>query len=244
MFDRMSQWTRVTRTMLRDAAGIGAKPFILFLYYKTWENARDGIFPPLKMIANDLGMEPSAICNLRKRLVTAGWIKIENGRILIEKTFTQNEDSSHDVNKSETDDSQNMNGNSQKMNPAFTKNESALKGLDIKNSSKKKSKKTEEPTRIPDPFPLTDEMEEWLLTELPRLRDPKGVHENFIEYYTNCQTKKALRTNWQMTWKKGMRLAQKWQDRDDTNGTSKNHVSRTGESSQDTAKRLRADAEF
>src|SRR4051812_13682638 len=119
----MENWTKTTREMLRASQQIGAKPFILFQYFLTWESAKDGIFPPLKLIAKDLDMEPNAICNLRKRLIDAGWIKVEKGRVLILKTFTKNEGNSQDVYTGNEESSQKMNESSQIVNPTFTKNE-------------------------------------------------------------------------------------------------------------------------
>lgn len=223
MSNRMENWTKTTREMLRASQQIGAKPFILFQYFLTWESAKDGIFPPLKLIAKDLDMEPNAICNLRKRLIDAGWIKVSKGRVLILKTFTKNEGNSQDVYTGNEESSQKMNESSQIVNPTFTKNESPLKGLDIKNSSKKKERKEKRAaSRLPDPFPLTEEMTEWTKKNVPKLRDVEASHENFIEYYTNLTTKKAVKSNWPMAWKKGMRLALKWQEQDDKNGVSRN----------------------
>lgn len=85
--------------MLKAHKEIGAMPFLLFQYYLTWETASDGISPSLKTVADDLGLEPNAVCNLRKKLVQFGWIKYENGEVFILKTFTSNESDSHQVNE-------------------------------------------------------------------------------------------------------------------------------------------------
>jgi hypothetical protein len=77
-------------------------------------------------------------------------------------------------------------------------------------------KPKEKPTRIPDPFPLTDEMISWFYSNVPTLRiGPIGAHDDFVEYWTNDRTKRATKTNWLMAWRKGMRLLLTWQDRDD-----------------------------
>jgi len=68
-----------------------------------------------------------------------------------------------------------------------------------------------QPTRIPFNFPLTPEMWEWIITELPDLREPKDAHENFIEHWSNRTDARAFKLDWNLTWKKGMRLALKWQ---------------------------------
>ena len=105
-------YTKTTRAMLRAVNEVGAKPFVLFQYYQTYQNAKDGIFPALNRVADDLGMTSSAVCNLRNRLEKAGWIKVEKGRVLIIKTFTKNESDSQKMKE----DSHFVNTDSQKMN--------------------------------------------------------------------------------------------------------------------------------
>lgn len=108
-----------TRTMLSEVKEIGAMPFILFEYYLTWTTAPEGIKPPLQQIADDLGLEKNAVCNLRTKLVKAGWIKYENGQVFITKSFTKNESPSENYSQKMNEDSQKMNNRSQKMNPLY-----------------------------------------------------------------------------------------------------------------------------
>jgi|SRR5580765_3531757 len=68
-------------------------------------------------------------------------------------------------------------------------------------------------SRIPEPFPLTVEMTEWAQKNCSGLRLTEA-HENFVEYYTNLTTAKAFKVDWGLTWKKGMKLALKWQTGD------------------------------
>lgn len=75
-------------------------------------------------------------------------------------------------------------------------------------------------TRIPNRFPITPEMWQWLVEELPDLRDPKGAHANWVEHWTNQSGPKAEKLDWMLAWQKGMRLAKKWQDEDKLNGNS------------------------
>lgn len=70
------------------------------------------------------------------------------------------------------------------------------------------------PRRLPNPWPLTSEMLSWATAELPRLRVGEW-HENFIEHWTNKAGKAAMRIDWNLTWKKGMRMAMEWQDAND-----------------------------
>lgn len=90
------------------------------------------------------------------------------------------------------------------------------KSLDkeIEKPQKGKVRKTKAGSRIPDPFPLTDEMIAWAETNVPGLR-LVTAHDNFIEYYTNLTTKKAYKLDWMLTWQKGMKLALQWQLADD-----------------------------
>lgn len=80
---------------------------------------------------------------------------------------------------------------------------------------KKKSAKAKgSRTRIPDPFPLTDEMRSWAIANVPDLQ-LIGAQLDFVEYWTNApENQKAYATNWRLRWEKGMRLLLKWQLRD------------------------------
>jgi uncharacterized protein YdaU (DUF1376 family) len=96
---------------------------------------------------------------------------------------------------------------------------------ELSNESSKKTKSAASvavPTRIPKPFPITPEMYAWLAEEFPEGFDHKTAHENFIEYWTNETGAKALKLDWNLTWKKGMRLAKKWQDEDRNAASGKN----------------------
>jgi hypothetical protein len=116
-------YAKTTRAMLASVKEVGAMPFILFEYYLTWQSASGGIKPGLQRIADDLGLEKNAVCNLRSKLIKAGWVRYENEEIFITKSFTKNESDSQKMNETDENDSQKMNDHSQKMNESFTKNE-------------------------------------------------------------------------------------------------------------------------
>jgi hypothetical protein len=90
------------------------------------------------------------------------------------------------------------------------KNALLLLEKEIYKERKKERKKGVSGTRIPNPFPLTDEMIEWADANCPGLR-LVTAHADFIEYWTNLTTAKAMKIDWNLTWQKGMRLALKWQ---------------------------------
>lgn len=83
-----------------------------------------------------------------------------------------------------------------------------------KTKAKRKAKPKRIATRIPDPFELTDEMIDWAKQKVPLLRLAEA-HADFVEHWTNDQTKKAKAIDWNLRWQKGMRLLLKWQIRDD-----------------------------
>lgn len=80
----------------------------------------------------------------------------------------------------------------------------------IKKEDKEKNKKAISASRISDPFPLTEPMIEWASVHCPGLR-LETAHESFIEYWTNNLTAKAKKVDWNLTWRKGMKLALRWQ---------------------------------
>lgn len=90
-------------------------------------------------------------------------------------------------------------------NASYEEEESKSKDL-----GQKKKQRFVASTRIPDPFPLTPEMEAWALLNCPHLR-VKTAHDNFVEYWTNNTTAKSYKVDWMLTWRKGMKLALKWQ---------------------------------
>lgn len=92
-----------------------------------------------------------------------------------------------------------------------TKNTSSSSEEYINKDLEKKQKKRVEATRIPDPFPLTEEMIDWANANTPGLRLIEA-HDRFVEYWTNNTTARAVKVNWQLTWRTGMKLALKWQD--------------------------------
>lgn len=83
-----------------------------------------------------------------------------------------------------------------------------------KKKPKRKTPAKSKGTRIPDPFDLTDEMIDWATNAVPTLRLAEA-HADFIEYWTNDQSRRAVAVNWKLRWQKGMRLLLKWQIRDD-----------------------------
>lgn len=91
--------------MLAHVREVGAMPFMLFEYYLTYQTAPDGIRPSLETIALDLGIvdkkgrpSKSAVCNLKKILIDKKWIREENGRIVILKSFRNSERHSEKMN--------------------------------------------------------------------------------------------------------------------------------------------------
>lgn len=101
----------------------------------------------------------------------------------------------------------------------------SLAGLS-KNEKKADKKPKPIATRIPNPFPLTDEMIDWAVAEVPAIGSIRDAHSDFVEYWTNNVSKKAEKVDWLLTWKKGMRLRESWEIRDRENQRIANSVGR------------------
>lgn len=86
--------------------------------------------------------------------------------------------------------------------------EESISTLGLKPQKKKPALVTK--TRIPDPFPLTDDMRAWASEKYPAL-DVENAHEDFVTYYTNCTEKRAWNVDWRLTWQAGMKRAAGWQ---------------------------------
>lgn len=172
-------WVKTNREMLASVKEVGAMPFVLFQYYLTWSTAPDGIKPSLQRIADDLDLEKTAVCNLRRRLIKAGWIKFENDEIFILKSFTKNESDSQKMNENEKNHSQKMNkhsqivnDDSQKMNESFTKNESHIR------NSKSIQKEQEKEQGEKNNGVVAG-------VTIPEIENPKTPPENFQSFAQN-----------------------------------------------------------
>lgn len=114
------------REMLSAVKEVGGMPFALFQYYLTCIDEENRIKPPLKQIADDLGLTKPAICNLRARLIAAKWIELDGDEVFILKSFTKNERNSENHSQKMNDAPESFTKNerrSQKMNNSFTKYE-------------------------------------------------------------------------------------------------------------------------
>lgn len=74
-------------------------------------------------------------------------------------------------------------------------------------------------TRIPDPFPITPEMWAWLAENEVRIENVQLAHDEWVEYWTNCTTAKAVKPRWDLAWQKGMKKAAQWEAERKANGT-------------------------
>lgn len=144
--------------MLAYVREVGAMPFILFEYYLTYETAPDGIRPSLETIAKDLRLfdkkgNPSktAVCNLKKVLIDEKWIKEENGRIIILKSFRNSEHHSENLN----DLSENLNEDSEILNGTDVANKGFTSEKEKENKKKKDIYSAHE-TFSPSDSDLTD----------------------------------------------------------------------------------------
>ncbi len=172
--------------MLRSADEVGAKAFVLFQYYLTFQTATDGIKPTLKQIQKDLGWQPSATCNLRNKLAQKGWIKFTKNEVFVLKTFILNEEL---FTKDEE---------------LFIKNESLNKVVkeqkERKNSIKeKKSAKTKKPVVTLETFSLTTALREWAVENKVTV-DLDNETEQWRDHHIGKGTKiKICAASWR-TW--------------------------------------------
>lgn len=61
-------------------------------------------------------------------------------------------------------------------------------------------------TRVPDPFPLTDDLKTWARTECPGVG--MSEHERFMDYWRGVGGAKGRKVDWEATWRNWMRRAQ------------------------------------
>lgn len=58
-------------------------------------------------------------------------------------------------------------------------------------------------SRLPDPFPMNDEMRRWAATDTPGL-DIEFHHKQFCRYWWGKSGRDAVKANWELTWQKWM----------------------------------------
>lgn len=68
-------------------------------------------------------------------------------------------------------------------------------------------------TRLPEPFPITDEMREWVATEGITVSQARASTERFVDYWRGKPGKDGRKTDWVATWRN-------WLRRDVENGPS------------------------
>jgi hypothetical protein len=79
-----------------------------------------------------------------------------------------------------------------------------------KTTSQKTKKNTSETTsprgaRVPDPFPLTEELKEWARENAPGIG--WGEHEKFMDYWRGAPGQRGVKLDWPATWRNWMRKA-------------------------------------
>jgi hypothetical protein len=244
LFKKMLYYVQTTREMLAAAAEVGAKPFLLFQYYLTWQTASEGIKPPLARQSADLGLEKNAICNLRARLIKAGWIRL--------------------VGDEMNNHSQKMNDYSQKMNESFTKNERlftknecALKGRELTENkqleiTKNKQREREnagakKATRIPSDFALSLSLISWSKNFLiPKEIDLEFETEKFRNFYIGLppDNPKAKSPDWEAVWKNWILRAKAYfekQEKQNGKSNQSNKSNGRGKTNAASAKRTNRD---
>lgn len=90
--------------------------------------------------------------------------------------------------------------------PATGEGEKRRRGEEEKHSpSVSEAPKRRRATRLPDDFPVTDELAAWAATEAPNA-GPRD-HEDFCDYWHAKAGKDATKLDWDLTWKRWMRKA-------------------------------------
>lgn len=61
-------------------------------------------------------------------------------------------------------------------------------------------------TRVPDPFPLTDDLLTWVRTDCPDV--PRSEHDRFMDFWRGQPGAKGRKVDWPATWRNWMRRTQ------------------------------------
>lgn len=79
-------------------------------------------------------------------------------------------------------------------------------GEDQKTSSSGERAPRVTATRLPEPFPLTDELAKWGRENCPGV--PRSEHDRFVDYWRGVGGAKGRKADWVATWRNWMRRAQ------------------------------------
>lgn len=205
-------WYRDTRVLSPEARGAWAD----CLYHQRLSPQTGSITLPLSSYASIFGTSPQTAKRILDEIgsLGVGDVTEDNGKVTainrrMYRRFLELEGNKNRQAKwRENHKANGNNGNVTQMQkpPSYI-----LEKETSKQESKKRSKRAIDSTRIPNPFPLTDEMRAWAEKNVPTLRDLDSAHFDFVEYWTNNTTAKAFKVDWRLTWQKGMKLALGWQ---------------------------------
>lgn len=82
-----------------------------------------------------------------------------------------------------------------------------------------------EPHRIPDKFPITQEMLEWAKNHktVSKIDDLQDATDRWHDHWKSATGSRALSSDWQAVWRKGMRDHFDWQERQKQKGEINGH---------------------
>lgn len=73
--------------------------------------------------------------------------------------------------------------------------------------------------RVPEPFPITEDMRAWALVKCPHVKNVDGATEEFVDYWRGVAGRAATKLDWEGTWRNRMRELEERASR--KNGTAK-----------------------
>lgn len=73
--------------------------------------------------------------------------------------------------------------------------------------------------RVPEPFPITEDMRAWALAKCPHVTNVDGATEEFVDYWRGVAGRAATKLDWEGTWRNRMRELEERSGR--KNGTAK-----------------------
>lgn len=60
-------------------------------------------------------------------------------------------------------------------------------------------------TRIPEPFPITEDMRTWATVNCPHVKDVDGATEEFVDYWRGVSGRHGVKLDWVGTWRNRLR---------------------------------------
>jgi hypothetical protein len=213
------QFAKVPIIAVLESNDLTPSAFRLFVYFCLRRNGHTGVcFPTLRRASDDLRINYSYACTIRKELVSKGWIEILEGRFIRPLKGFEIPNIGIEI-PNITDDAEYIEIPNISIEIPNIGIEIPNESLEIPNHNRqvtdkltdqvtdkveKRTSKTKRATRVPDDFIVSDSLREWAMEKHPDV-DLDDETESFLDHFRSVGGSKASKTDWDATWRNWIR---------------------------------------